>query len=185
MKSNKYFTISFVVLALVQLVVPVKMIIDQENILNAGTEFRFKAQLAYPESDLSGKFIRLSYDQDKYPVADDLEFQKGQIVFVIFKEGSSGFAIIDTILKSKPDYTSIFVEARIRYIQKEDEISQLILEYPFEKFFLEESRLSDEAMENLRARTASALSTHSVIRIHSGKAAIKDILIDDVSILRL
>lgn len=184
MNPKTYILSSFIVLAMIQIAVPIKMILDNEKILTEGNEFRLKAQLVYPEATLSGKYIRVSYEQDKYPVAHDSVWNNGEAVFVVFKASASGFAEIDSLLKSKPDYTSNFVEAKIKFTQKED-VYMVFLEYPFEKFFLEESRLTNEAMKNLRILTDSAQSIQSVIRIHSGKAAIQDILIDGQSILQI
>ncbi|MBK9109453.1 MAG: GDYXXLXY domain-containing protein [Saprospiraceae bacterium] len=175
---------SFIILALIQIAIPVKMILDNEKIHAQGKEYRLKAKLEYPDATLSGKYIRLSYEQDKFPVEHDSIWQNGETVFVVFKTDSSGYAVIDSLFKSKPEFTPNFVEAKIKFTQKED-ICRVYLEYPFEKFFLEESRLSNEAMKNLRTRTESAQSVQSIIRIHSGKAAIKDILIDGGSILNL
>ncbi|MBK8954170.1 MAG: GDYXXLXY domain-containing protein [Saprospiraceae bacterium] len=184
MNLNKIIFPSFLLLAIIQLSIPVKMIMDQEGILNSGTEFRMKAMLAYPESGLSGRYIRVSYENEKFPIGENSSWQKGEIAFVVFKSNEPGFASIDTILKSKPEGSSNYVKAKVKYIQK-DQLNEVYLEFPFEKFFLEETRLNDQSMQNLRSRSEQAKMIYSIVRIKDGEAAIKDILIDDQSLLEL
>ncbi|MBD3630845.1 GDYXXLXY domain-containing protein [Cyclobacterium sp.] len=59
MANKKIVLPVFVLIALLQLYLPAKMILDREDILHKGKEYKFKTQPIDPNDPFRGKFIAL------------------------------------------------------------------------------------------------------------------------------
>ena len=64
MKSRTLILTSFIAVALIQLLVPAKMIWDQEEVMRDGKVFRFKTEPIDPNDPFRGKYITLSFQEE-------------------------------------------------------------------------------------------------------------------------
>lgn len=183
MFNKKILLIGFFLIACIQLYVPAKMIYDQEDVLRTGKQFKFKAAPIDPNDPFRGKYITLRFDATNFKVQNGKDWVQGEEVFVLVEPAETGFVKISSVLKDKPANESNFVKATISYI---DEInSTLLINYPFDRFYLEESKA--QAAEDMYRESIidSTQIAYALVNIKEGEAVIRDVMIDGVSISNL
>ncbi|HYG19097.1 MAG TPA: GDYXXLXY domain-containing protein [Ohtaekwangia sp.] len=166
----------FALTCLAQWYIPGKMISDQEKILSEGTTFRFKTAPIDPADPFRGKYITLSFEEDHVEVVNPSEWQQAQDVFVTLRD-SAGFAKIDRVSMYEPEGDN-FLRAKIRTVTSYEPYT-LWLSYPFERFYLEESKASEAERLYWSTQSDSTQQVYAVVNILKGEAALKDVMIND------
>ncbi|MEX2235062.1 MAG: GDYXXLXY domain-containing protein [Cyclobacteriaceae bacterium] len=176
-----WLVILFSLACISQWYVPASMIVEQENILSNGKTFRFKTAPVDPSDPFRGKYITLSFEADNYKNTNGHEWERGQKVFVIINEDDKGFARISDITETLPDPGKDYVQAEVGF-SNDDEMVRV--EYPFQRFYLEESKASDaEKVYGEGNRSDSSQTTYAVVRVKNGRTALEDVMINDNSIV--
>jgi len=178
----KKIALLFLIVAfLMQWFVPLNMVMQQETILKDGTAFKFKTQPIDPNDPFRGKFVVLNYEADKMDVLNEELWYMGEPVFVRIQEDNEGFAAIASIEKVAPIGEKHFVKAEIERVWRDDPV-QVRIKYPFERFYMEESKAPKaEAMFRNLWRD-STTTVYGLVVINEGKAALEDVLVDGISI---
>lgn len=180
---KKILVVAFPLMCLAQWFIPGKMIYDQEATLNHGTVYKFKTQPIDPTDPFRGSYITLNFESSIVVVDDSKEWRRGEEVFVTLKNNSGGFAQIDSISRTIPQGRDYFA-AEIEYVSDYETPYTVRLTLPFQRFYLEESkapeaeRLYWEALQNDSSQVA-----YAVVSIQNGNAALKDVMINDRSIV--
>lgn len=182
MKNKKILVSLFIIVALVQLYIPAKMIFDSENILKTGVLYRFKVAPVDPNDPFRGKFISLRYTANVVEVANEKDWKEKDEVYVLLKTDTEGFAKIEAITKEIPKYTSDFLAATIDDVTG-DGSNKVYLEYPFDRFYMEEAKAYDaEVAYNESLRNTELQKTYALVYVKNGEAVLDDIMIDGISI---
>lgn len=184
MKKTKIIPLIFIVVVLLQLYVPFKMIWDNNDVLKSGKEFKFITMPIDPNDPLRGKYITLSYSETRKKVARKMDFVTNEKIYVVIENDSKGFAKINSISKEKPS-TSDFIFTKISYINYDEDSLEIFIDYPFNRFYMEESKAPNaEKLYNETIRDTSK-TTYGLVAIKDGEAVLKDVCIDGVSIKEL
>ena len=180
MKKIKYIFILFVVVALVQLFVPLQMIFGQEAILNNGTAYKFKTQPIDPSDPYRGKYITLRYNINAIKTNDSL-WERNEQVYVYIEKDSLGFAQLLEVSKTLLDIEKDYVVAEVSWYQ--DYSNELRFNLPFNRFYMEESKAkpAEDAFRKAQ-RDTMPNNTYALVYIKDGEAVLKDVLINDISI---
>jgi len=184
MKSNKVIWVFFVLMVLAQLYVPASMIWSSEDVLETGKAFKFKTAPVDPNDPFRGKYIHLRYDIDRIEIPKTHDWKDGEPLFVSLDEDPEGFAQIAAISKEEPDNTTDFVSAKVDFITSYEK-TELIIEYPFKRFYMEESKAYDAELTYRDSQLDSTQTTYALIHVKDGKAVLKDVLINGVPIREL
>jgi len=168
----------FVLMCVAQWYVPGTMIAEQEDILRNGREFRFRTEPVDPSDPFRGKYITLDFREEAFVPAAGDKWSRGEEVFVVMKESSDGFAEIEDVRKERPS-AGDYVQARIQY--SNDEIVRL--KFPFNRFYLEESKASEAEQAYWESRLDSAQIVYAVVCVKNGRSVLKDVMINDRSIV--
>ena len=175
-----YAGILLIVVCICQWYVPASMIAEQESILSEGKIFRFKTAPVDPSDPFRGKYITLSFEADNLKNKTGHELQRGQKVFVIVEEDDQGYARISDITETLPDQGMDYVQAEVGFSNEE----MVRIEYPFQRFYLEESKATDaEKVYWEGNRNDSTQTAYAVVRVRNGQTALEDVMINDRSIL--
>lgn len=170
--------ILFVVLCLIQLAVPSKMVFAQEDVLSSGHEYRFRTAPVDPYDPFRGKYVTLSFDAEHYDT-DAKDWKRGETVYVVLGTDSAGFAIITSVHKQEPQAMEDYVAAKISYASD----NGISIEYPFNRFYMDENKAPAAEKRYLEAnRRSSAREAYAVVYVKKGEAALKDVMIDGVSL---
>lgn len=182
MVNKKTIITVFVIVAIIQLAVSAKMIWDKESILKTGKEFKFETAPVDPSDPFRGKYITLEFKENSYKIQSGSEWQEGEEVYVILNTNSKGFATIKDLSKAKPDEGLDYVKATIQYITG-PLLDNVIVSYPFDRFYMEESKAYEAEKAYNETQLDSIKTTYALVNIKKGNAALKDVMIDGVSII--
>lgn len=181
MIDKKKQVLIFALVALVQLYVPAKMIWNQENILESGTEYKFKTAPVDPNDPFRGKYITLTFQESSYKVQDEMDWKHGEEIYVYLKSDKNGFAKISSISKEELNEKENFVKASIQFVTRNGD-NELSIDFPFDRYYMEESKAFDAELTYQKSQLDTTKTTYALIRIKNGDAVLKDVLIDGVPI---
>jgi uncharacterized membrane-anchored protein len=170
----------FGVLCLVQLGVPSKMIMDQENVLEAGHEYKFRAAPVDPYDPFRGKYVTLSFDAQRFTLDNDTTWSEGNDVYCVLGVDTAGYAIVTSVHHEPPiDPEKDYVLGKVQYAYAQS----MSIEYPFERFYMEESKANDaEKLYQSVNRRRVEQEAYAVVYVKEGESALKDVMIDGVSL---
>lgn len=178
MNSKKILIPVFIFVVLAQLFIPAKMILDRENVLKTGKEYKFKTAPIDPNDPFRGKYITLSFDDNTIEVQIEEDWVTGENIYALLTTDSSGFAKIKSVSKDKKKYSQDFLKAKVSQVNG----NILSIEYPFDRYYMEESKAYDAEIEYRESQVDTNKVTYALVSIKEGEFVLKDVLIDGVSI---
>ncbi|PWL40329.1 hypothetical protein DKG77_05780 [Flagellimonas aquimarina] len=184
MKNKKILFPLFVLVALAQLYVPTKMIWDKEDVLDNGVEYKFKTAPIDPSDPFRGKYIVLNYDNNTVKIPHEHDWVRGETIYVSITEDIDGFAKIKSISKEKRGQNEDFVKAEVGFITS-FETTELTVNYPFDRFYMEESKAYDAELTYRASQSDTTKTTYALVNVKNGDAVLKDVLIDGIPIREL
>ena len=180
MNYKKFLFPAFVLLALAQLFVPANMIMEQEDVLRTGHAYKFKTAPFDPYDPFRGKFIYLAFEANTFEVPDESVWDYQEPVFVSLTTDEQGFAKIKNVYKEKPDSESDFVMAES--MGKDYNTSNLIVEYEFDRFYMEESKAFEAEQAYRESSIDSSMVAYALVKVKNGHAVLENVFINDVPI---
>jgi Uncharacterized membrane-anchored protein len=174
----------FLLIAFVQLYVPAKMVLDREDVLNKGTEYKFKSRPIDPTDLFREKYITLSYEENRVEVPNDRDWMRGEIVYVYLTTDSAGFAKIKSVSKEKLNNNQDYLKTKINYVSDRGptKLTILTIDYPFNRYYMEESKAYEAEKAYRRSGRDTNQIAYSLVSIKDGEAALKEVFIDGVPI---
>ena len=178
MNSKKIIFLAFIVVALVQIYVPARIILDRAIVLSAGKEFKFKTAPIDPSDPFRGKYIDLNFNDNTVDIQNKDNWTRGETVFVLLTTDNNGFAKIRSVSKAKPLDSQDFLKAKVNYVDG----SKLSIEYPFDRFYMEESKAYDAELTYNRALPDTSQVAYALVNIKNGESVLKDVMINGIPI---
>jgi uncharacterized membrane-anchored protein len=197
MNKKRIIFIVFILVALAQLFIPAKMIIDREDILATGKEYKFKTRPIDPNDPFRGKYITLGFEENRVKGQNENNWKNLESIYVLLSTDEDGFARIQSISKVKPAGKVDFVKAKVSYFSFPDPMqfgldslnlaqsnknSDLIIEYPFNRFYMEEFKAPVAEKVYRESLSDSTKVAYALVKIKDGDAVVKDIVINGISI---
>ncbi len=176
-KSKVLMVVLFGLLALAQLYVPASMIIGGERVLHEGEALFFEVEPIDPADPFRGRYVILRFREDVASTNDD-SWQPDDDVYVSLATDSSGFAKIRYVSRETPEDAWPYVKAKVGFYHN----GRLQIRYPFERFYMEESKAPEAEAIYFDAASDSSRSTYAVVRIMNGDAVLENVMIDGVPI---
>ena len=179
--KSLYIFIIFLVVAAAQIFTPAKMILDRENVLNTGKAYKFKTRPIDPADPFRGKYIALNFEAVRFKTNDSSWVRK-EVVYVYLDIDSLGFAKIHTVSKEvDPSIIGDFIEAKVDWYADYDD--ELHIEYPFTRFYMEETKAYKAEVSVRQNQTDSELdNVYALVYVKNGKSVLKDVIINDVPV---
>ena len=184
MNTRKILLSAFILVAIIQLAIPGKMIWDKERILETGKEFKFETAPIDPTDPFRGKYIVLDYIESRIHIDSANTWNEGDRIYVILKTDEKGFAKVDYVSSEKPENNPNFVKAKVQFVSGLA-FKTLNVAFPFDRFYMEESKAYDAEQEYMESQIDSTKTTYAVVSIKDGEAVLKDVMIDGVSIAKI
>jgi uncharacterized membrane-anchored protein len=179
---------------------PAKMIFDREVILATGKDYKFKTKPIDPNDPFRGKYITLGFEENLVKEQSKNNWHTSETIYVLLTTDTEGFARIVSISKVKPLGNVDFVEAKVSFFSffdpmqaGQDSLNQLksntntdlIIEYPFNRFYMEEFKAPLAEKVYRESLSDSSNVTYALVKIKDGEAVVKDIVINGISIKEL
>ncbi|MEM9391089.1 MAG: GDYXXLXY domain-containing protein [Bacteroidota bacterium] len=178
MINKKILLPLFIVIAFIQLYVPAKMILNQEEVLETGKLFKFKTAPIDPNDPFRGKYITLNFEATSIPVEVDSIWKYKQQVFITLEEDSAGFAYPKSVFQQAPDNEPHYLKVEVDGTYN----NELWITYPFYRFYMDEYKAPQAETTYRQAQRDTTTIAYALVAVKSGEAALKDVFIDDVSI---
>ncbi len=179
MKKTYRLLLLFILLAIVQLYVPAKMILDREEVLTSGVEYKFKTIPVDPNDPFRGKYVSLKFEAATYQDQTDKSWVIGEDVYVILTRDSKGFAKIESLSRGIPQHEGDYFKSMIRYIDTKKSID---LKFPFNRFYMEEKKAKMAEKVYRKSQLNTDKETYALVILKNGESVLKDVLIDGKSI---
>lgn len=172
--------LAFVIMVIAQLYIPANMILESEKILSDGQVFKFKTAPIDPTDPFRGKYIALNFEATSFRGKLPDTFFYGEKVYVSLSTNNEGFARIADISKSIPE-NEHYVSGTVSNFFEGD-TSYVSVEYPFNRFYMEESKAYHAELAYNESARDSNQTTYALVSIRNGDAVIKDVIINGVPI---
>lgn len=176
----------FIVMALVQWYVPVSMIRESEEALAEGDELLFLTRPVDPSDPFRGKYITLSFEEENLKVDTVPRYVRDQEIYALFTVDPAGFADLVSLHEEDPgDELSWVLKVKVAGAYVYDSVQSVQLQFPFDRFYLEESKASDaeKAQWGNRLQTDVEKRTYAVVKIKGRRAVLTDVRIGNKSIV--
>jgi len=183
MKTKYILLILFLIVAGAQLYVPSSMILDQEDIIASGTTFKFRTAPVDPTDPMRGKYVTLRFKDNRFVLPDSIHYSRNQEVYVEIENDMDGYAEIKDVLITPPESGSDYIKATLRNPTYFDDSTQLWIEYPFNRFYMEENKAPEAERIYNDGQIDFNQVSWAVVKVKDGEAALEDVMIDGVSIV--
>ena len=182
MNNKKLLFVFFGIMVIAQLWVPASMIFQNTKVLQDGEEFHFKLQPIDPTDPFRGEYIILNFMDDGYFEVDSSEeWHYETTVYAIIKNNEEGYAYVADVQKKAPQDLSNYLVLPIESAYG----NSLYFNYPFDRFYMSENKAKkteDLYFETLRDSTST---NYAVVSIKNGKAVLKDVQVNGISLVDL
>ena len=181
MNRKTLILLLFVLVAMLQLFVPAKMILNREDVINTGKEFKFRTEPVDPSDPFRGKYINLRFADNAFEVENEKEWADNETVYVILIADSEGYAKIFSVSKDAPKDTQDYLKAKVSYTTLNGQ-NKIFIDYPFDRYYMEESKAYKAERVHAKAQSNTNQITYALVSVKDGESVLKDVLIDGKSI---
>lgn len=171
----------FLLMVIFQWMIPANLVWQSETTISKGQVFKFKVRPVDPNDPFRGKYIILGFEANSFAANDSSLFYKGQQIFVRLGTDENGFAKVTDASPELYGNEPEWVTAKITHLYGNQPVD-LFFEYPFDKFFMEESKAPAAEKLYAEATQDSARVVYAIVNIHNGNGVLEDVMIDGQSI---
>ena len=179
----------FILIALVQWLVPANIMWTKEEVLRKGKTFRFETEPVDPTNPFLGKYIHLFYKEQSLNFKGRKEYTRGQDIYVIFTEDQRGFVKITGVSEKEPAEQLKYFKANVGYSYQNVDSINMSFDYPFNEFYMDEYKAPEaEKIYNRAQRDTMvnpAVATYATVKIWKGRAVLENVIIGDKPIREL
>jgi hypothetical protein len=178
MNKKIILSFTFIFAVIYQLIVIFPIIYNEEDILNNGSEFKFRIRNSRLPVLCGKNYISLDL---KTEIKSYEKFYMIDNIFVCVKQNSDGFAHVSSISKDKPIEVKDYVD--VKYVRSDYKSHIVSFMLPFNRFYFKE--IYADEIKNIYKKSIkdSSKKIYALVSIKNGKGLVKDLFIDDVSIM--
>ncbi len=182
MNNKKILLAALIIVALAQVIMPVRMIRDKEKTIITGEEFKFRLNPPRAREQMinirSGRF-----SVNEVLLTDGQKFTRGEIVYVCLKVSEEGFAEVASISGEKSESKLPCLKAKVSFVFA-DSIGKMLVNYPFEQDFNNMTN-SAEFASTYREAVKNLSVIYALVYIRKSNAILKDVIIDGIPLSEL
>jgi len=178
--NTKFLFGLYVLLAVVQMAVPLGQIRKHEDILKTGAVYNFRTAPVDPYDAFRGRYVALSYADTVAAVRKGEKLESQAPAYVSLSRGADGFAQFGELSFEPPagcDYL------RVQYLYEDDKANGTgHFRLPYDRFFMEETQapLAEEVYRKHHGRDGqSDRAAYVGVRVKDGRGVIEDLYIDN------
>ena len=173
--SQRWLIAALVIIAVVQVAVPVTMIVQREAIVQTGRPYKFRTRPVDPADAFRGRYVGLAFEQDHAPYGSRDELQPDMELFGRVEEAADGFAVVREVTAAPPDHGDYLKVQTHGWYKEHGGVVHFTL--PFDRYYLEETQApqAEQAYLEKNRRNSTNSDTYAVVRIKDGDAALVDL----------
>lgn len=184
MGKKKFLLLGFGFMVLLQLALPGQMIFQWEQVLEKGTPYKFRVEPVDPRDPFRGNYLTLRYEADSISVEAPSAWNRGQRVHLSFDTTSEGFVTLMDVSKEPFEEGTPSFQAEIEFVHHNTEQKDgwLELDLPFDRYFIDREGAKEAEDLYFEAVRDSSSTVWGRVKIHDGRAAIEDVMVDGRSV---
>lgn len=176
--KTKHLFILFIIVALVQAFIPVKMIYDSEITEKNGTVFKFKTAPIDPNDPFRGKYVRLNYEMNSFATLDS-SWVFDDAIYITLTKDMEGFAAVENVSRTAPADDKAYIAAKTTNYYA----GNVHFDIGYDRYYMEENKAPEaEQAYSKYSRDTLAKPAYALIAVRNGNAVLKDVIIDDMPI---
>ena len=179
MIPKKIALIGFGVLCLIQLYVAGGMVRQNEEIIHTGQVIKLRTAPLDPNDPFRGKYIALDFPDNSIRVEDPTSWRFDEHGYVLFDVDTAGFHVPVQISKSVPINSNLYLEVSVSNIIDLPNEQMVYIEYPFDRFYLEEKKAPKAEEKYREALSDSSIQTYAKIYVQDGNGVIDNVYMGD------
>ncbi len=189
MKKNIKLLI-FIVLAVLQLLIPSQIILSRELVLRYGQEYKFRVEPIDPYDPFIGKYLYINVENNEITVDDDdKQYRSNQTVYVLIENDISGFANFSNVAFAPPE-SGDYIKTKISYVTYKHYNDSgpsgnptIHFQVPFDRYYMpEKDAPSAEKLYNEKTSQDSTEDVYVSVKIYKGTAVLDKLFIGDKTI---
>lgn len=170
--------LAFCVVLAAQLAVPGWVVFEQEQTLRHGVEYKFLTEPVDPYDCFRGRYVALRFKAADVKQKETPELPRHTMAYVTVKAGADGFAEVDRVSKAPLKGDNVF-QAKVFYPWRPNGPEELSLEFPFNKYFMDEKLAPAAEKAYRKANTReNTKPCWALVRVRRGQAALVNLYID-------
>lgn len=178
MGNHKKLFTALIILALLQILVPAKMIYDHEKIYQKGKDFKFQIAPIDPNNPFLGKYLVLNFRETRFKLENPKDWYNIREFYVTYITDKNGYAKIENISGSEPEDNSDYIIINTFYFSD----NEIVFNYPFNKFFVDEYKAPQIEEAYNKAVSDSTLKNYALVSILDGRAVLIDVIVNNISV---
>lgn len=177
MTGRRISAYGFILLALIQLGVPISMIAKREATLKTGRQFKFRTAPVDPYDAFRGRYVALNMERTSVKAARNRNFERGQRVFVTLEEDEDGFAELGDLKRQRPGGDS-YMRVRVAYVSGDD----VHLTLPFDRYYMNEEDAPAAEAAYRKHSTREKRDAYVSVRVRQGFAVLENLYVGGVPV---
>lgn len=170
--AKKYLILAFALMVGVQLLFPLKMIIEREIIITKGQTFLFKIRPIDPYDAFRGRYVSINYEENPIYIPESInDNREGDELYVTLKADNMGRVVFDKVYKDKPTDNDIYLKINM-YGMTYSRFTNI--EMWDNRYYMNEYKAPIADMINLEG--------YAQVAVYKGKTVLKGILIEGMPI---
>ena len=167
----------FLILAVIQVAMPLGQILKYENVLRTGRLYKFHTAPVDPYDAFRGRYVALNYVDTDATLHEGDHLNRGDPAYVSLRQDKNGFAQFVELSVDPPaagDYL------RVEYIYFQANKAHFAL--PFDQYFMEETKApqAERAYRRFSNQLGQATgSAYVLVHVKGGRGVIEDLYIED------
>ncbi|MCB0666511.1 MAG: GDYXXLXY domain-containing protein [Saprospiraceae bacterium] len=183
MIAKKIAIPAFIFLCLAQLYVSGGMILRNEAVIRTGEVINLRTAPIDPSDPLRGKYITLNFSDIYLTVPDASLWQYNDVAYLTFRIDTAGFHIPSQLSSTIPPASGTYLAVKIQSIINTQDEQAVYFDYPFDRFYLEESKAPQAEEKYREALTDPSVVTYARIYVQEGKGVVDNVYIGERSII--
>jgi uncharacterized membrane-anchored protein len=172
---RRIFLILLAVVFIAQWVVPVSMIRGREQVLEHGTEVKFRVRPVDPYDPFRGRYVRINAEpvvDERIDWADGLK--RGQRAFALIDIDANGFAQARAVVAEQPD-DGLYLEGKVRWPRSHS------MDFGLNRYYMNE-KMAPATEKLVAERLQEDATVYIVTRVLGGESVITGLYVDGIPV---
>lgn len=179
------YLLGLLILAIIQWVVPGRIIKQKNEVLHKGQAYKFKTEPVDPSHPFKGKYITLNFAENSFTDTTNRNLRSDDNVFIILGTDQRGYAIIRDLTLKEPMNNNSYVKAIVSYTSRENDSITVHIDYPFDEYYMDEYKAPKAETIYRESNRDTMNITYALVKIWEGDAVIENVFINDMPIKAL
>lgn len=175
--QNRYVQITFALMVILQLTIPLKMIFDSENIIKNGDVHYLECMPVDPSDPFRGRYIDLRYkaENQAYKFDNWKQYSRGDILYASMAQNGDYSEIVQ-IFTHAPQGSYV----KIKVASKSS--NGLYIDIPLDRYYMEENAaIASDTLLRFR-REGKNLDIYAKTRTKDGEIMLEEVFVNSIPV---